>query len=195
MICCVKFSSLAIFCVLSLSPALFLSLSLPLSPSLSSSLPPSLSFPLSLTSCEYKNTCTVLVSLFDQTASSYQELLQQPSPPPQQLLLREGIHTHTSVPFAIEILASESWYQYWRWMNIQITCVALKVVLFPGPSSILGAINVYSISTYVIFFQVSFAGWCIWLARWLVGGSPTLALMTMTPWTDSSSAGTAANYL
>ena len=45
-------------------------------------------------SCEYKNTCTVLVSLFDQTASSYQELLQQPSPPPQQLLLREGTHVY-----------------------------------------------------------------------------------------------------
>ena len=103
-LCCVKYSFFAIFllfllytlslCVrLSLPPSflVYLSLvySLPLSPSLS--LPPS--FFLSLTSCEYKNTCSVLVNLFDQTASSYQELLQQPSPPPQQLLLREGIHT------------------------------------------------------------------------------------------------------
>ena len=78
--------------------------SLPLSPSLS--LPPS--FFLSLTSCEYKNTCSVLVNLFDQTASSYQELLQQPSPPPQQLLLREGIPLNIIVLLAIEILASES---------------------------------------------------------------------------------------
>ena len=96
-----------IFCCL----PLFLSVSpsLPLSPSLSPSLflPPF--FPsLSLTSCEYKNTCSVLVNLFDQTASSYQELLQQPSPPPQQLLLREGIPLNIIVLLAIEILASES---------------------------------------------------------------------------------------
>lgn len=47
--------------------------------------------------CEYNKTCQFLVTLFDQSASSYQELLQSSSPTPQQLALREG----TSVPFTV----------------------------------------------------------------------------------------------
>jgi hypothetical protein len=59
------------------------------------------------------------VSLFDQTATSYQDLLQQPSPPPQQLLLREGmLHTYISAyccPVCNRgILASESSCINWR---------------------------------------------------------------------------------
>ncbi len=42
--------------------------------------------------CEYSKTCQVLMSLFDQTASSYQEILANPSSAPsQQMALREGI--------------------------------------------------------------------------------------------------------
>ncbi|XP_064383025.1 exportin-7-like isoform X2 [Halichondria panicea] len=41
--------------------------------------------------CEYSKTCQVLMSLFDQTASSYQEILANPSSAPsQQMALREG---------------------------------------------------------------------------------------------------------
>lgn len=40
--------------------------------------------------CDYSKTCQLLISLFDQSATGYQELLQAPSPPPQQLALREG---------------------------------------------------------------------------------------------------------
>ena len=38
-------------------------------------------------------------------------------------------------------------------------------------------------------FQVSSAGWCIWLVQWLVVVFLTLALMTMTRWTANWSAG------
>lgn len=47
--------------------------------------------------CEYNKTCQFLVTLFDRSASSYQELLQSSSPTPQELALREG----TSVPFTV----------------------------------------------------------------------------------------------
>ena len=41
--------------------------------------------------CEYDKTCELLVTLFDQSASSYQQLLQgQSSPQPQDFALREG---------------------------------------------------------------------------------------------------------
>ncbi len=41
--------------------------------------------------CEYSKTCQVLITLFDQTASSYQELLaSSSSAPSQQMTLREG---------------------------------------------------------------------------------------------------------
>ena len=42
--------------------------------------------------CEYSKTCQVLVTLFDQTATSYQEILRNlSSAQPQQLPLREGV--------------------------------------------------------------------------------------------------------
>ena len=60
-------------------------------------LPVLLPLPLPLLSpirCEYSKTCQLLVSLFDQSAAGYQELLQAPSPPPQQMALREGKQAH-----------------------------------------------------------------------------------------------------
>eukprot|EP00731_Ephydatia_muelleri_P021099 Em0013g826a len=40
--------------------------------------------------CEYNKTCQLLINLFDRTATSYQELLQRPSPSEQDLAIREG---------------------------------------------------------------------------------------------------------
>ena len=41
--------------------------------------------------CEYEKTCELLLSLFDQSASGYQQLLQSPSAPDQEYRLREGL--------------------------------------------------------------------------------------------------------
>jgi exportin-7 len=40
--------------------------------------------------CEYSKTCQLLISLFDNSASVYQSLMQTPSRSPQELALREG---------------------------------------------------------------------------------------------------------
>lgn len=56
-----------------------------------------MTLPLPLSRCEYNKTCQLLVTLFDQTATSYQELLQIPSSQPQDLALREGISYLTVV--------------------------------------------------------------------------------------------------
>ena len=40
--------------------------------------------------CEYNKTCQLLVTLFDRSASSYQDLLQSPTPSSPDLALREG---------------------------------------------------------------------------------------------------------
>ena len=76
-----------------------------LHPFLSSSLPPSLarSLPSSLHPslhpsyrCDYQNTCELLVTLFDTTASSYQQTLQTNPGNDNELRIREGIYNSHS---------------------------------------------------------------------------------------------------
>ena len=40
--------------------------------------------------CEYEKTCALLVQLFDQSAQSYQELLQSASASPMDIAVQEG---------------------------------------------------------------------------------------------------------
>lgn len=40
--------------------------------------------------CEYENTCTLIVTLFDSSARTYGELIQNPNAPPVQLAIQEG---------------------------------------------------------------------------------------------------------
>ena len=58
--------------------------------------------------CEYEKTCALLVQLFDQSAQSYQELLQSASASPMDIAVQEGKwtpnccrhpFTHCHLPF------------------------------------------------------------------------------------------------
>jgi len=40
--------------------------------------------------CEYEKTCALLVQLFDQSAQSYQELLQSATASPMDVAVQEG---------------------------------------------------------------------------------------------------------
>lgn len=42
--------------------------------------------------CEYEKTCALLVQLFDQSAQSYQELLQSATASPMDIAVQEGEH-------------------------------------------------------------------------------------------------------
>ena len=42
--------------------------------------------------CEYEKTCALLVQLFDQSAQSYQELLQSATASPMDVAVQEGEH-------------------------------------------------------------------------------------------------------
>lgn len=47
--------------------------------------------------CEYEKTCALLVQLFDQSAQTYQELLQSASASPMDIAVQEGEWRWTGV--------------------------------------------------------------------------------------------------
>ena len=52
--------------------------------------------------CEYQKTCSLIVQLFDQSAQSYQDLLQRRSPTPVDLAIQEGKQPFYYVCFVTE---------------------------------------------------------------------------------------------
>lgn len=62
--------------------------------------------------CEYEKTCALLVQLFDQSAQSYQELLQSASASPMDIAVQEG-----------------EWTVDWAWYGGDVSTLSLIATL------------------------------------------------------------------
>lgn len=72
--------------------------------------------------CEYEKTCALLVQLFDQSAQSYQELLQSATASPMDVAVQEGEHAWRRCLYGIDMYGcGQTLPRQQRWLKMMLS--------------------------------------------------------------------------